>query len=808
METDSSRIIGQEELMDNDIDKNSINNDKVIKIYREYKLKDTTIDKSLMPTKLIQYNMKAGDAEPMAIEVTPAVDAREAINIVPLFCVFGDDHCSTWTEEVADLDFQEIEMTANDDFEDNEFMPSIQSYRGFKGKDMSENELPAADHEITWAIPKVIFQTSNVHIWNSKKQPYIDQGYLADCYLLAALCALGRHENRVAKIVMSRQQTDPKKYAVTLCVAGVFERIWLDGKFPCLEEEMGKLKPLFNKSNRNGIWAMLLEKAWAKIHGGYMDIAWGLIDEALHDLTGAPTDYYFIGSSISNLLTSCSTQTLSVGEEHWRLLRDASEKRYLITCGTKIFEKKSTKDTDQHTSLNGLVSSHAYCIHRVFELIQEDGQLRFPISSETGGDRIRLLQLQSPIRDENSWNEKWGENSKEFKILLKPALDKQKIGQKDTFFISYDDFRKNFKCFAICKYEDDYRLSSHKFITSHTEPTIFKFKISHAASTKKKYYITLNQYNDRMFRPSAAYSPVSMLLCRLKSDGKICYIGSKGGMSKDLYVEADCYPGDYIAYVLTPWKAKVNTLGFSIYGPTQITSVSIVKEKDLPRDFIIMSMSDKALKNKQLLKPFVTQEVNEPNIGYQVECEPYEWGYFFIDNNSKNTQLTANIYFKSYENVKFYPNQEFNRAELVAGPGRMKILAFQMRGANSSFSFTEKFHFVANIENNVRFVVKRGEPTKRQFNGVDCEIVVYRLKLENVIVFLHYNHSKDLRLHERMRLKLTTNAKIAACKGHSILVDLKPGKYRYTVIKRKDASVKEFDAVPIEEELKYKVKKI
>ena len=234
-----------------------------------------------------------------------------------------------------------------------------------------------------------------------------------------------------------------------------------------------------------------------------------------------------------------------------------------------------------------------------------------------------------------------------------------------------------------------------------------------------------------MFRPSAAYSPISMLLCRLKSDGKICYIGSKGGMSKDIYVEADCYPGDYIAYVLTPWKSKVNTLGFSIYGPTQITSVSIVKEKDLPRDFIIRSMSDKALKNKQLLKPFVTQEVNEPNIGYQVECEPYEWGYFFIYNNSKNTQLTANIYFTSYKNVKFYPNNEVDRTEIVAGPGQIKIQAFQMRGANSSFSFTEKFHFVVNIENNVRFVVKRGELIKRQFNGGDCEIVVYRLKLEN-----------------------------------------------------------------------------
>jgi len=34
---------------------------------------------------------------------------------------------------------------------------------------------------------------------------------------------------------------------------------------------------------------MILEKAWAKIHGNYAAIESGLTTECLHDLTGAPT---------------------------------------------------------------------------------------------------------------------------------------------------------------------------------------------------------------------------------------------------------------------------------------------------------------------------------------------------------------------------------------------------------------------------------------------------------------------------------------------------------------------------------------
>ena len=38
---------------------------------------------------------------------------------------------------------------------------------------------------------------------------------------------------------------------------------------------------------------MIIEKAWAKVHGGYMNIAAGLTRESLRDLTGASAKTYF-----------------------------------------------------------------------------------------------------------------------------------------------------------------------------------------------------------------------------------------------------------------------------------------------------------------------------------------------------------------------------------------------------------------------------------------------------------------------------------------------------------------------------------
>lgn len=49
---------------------------------------------------------------------------------------------------------------------------------------------------------------------------------------------------------------------------------------------------MFSMCHANEIWVLLIEKAYAKFHGGYYQLRGGFVNEALLDLTGCPSTSY------------------------------------------------------------------------------------------------------------------------------------------------------------------------------------------------------------------------------------------------------------------------------------------------------------------------------------------------------------------------------------------------------------------------------------------------------------------------------------------------------------------------------------
>lgn len=68
---------------------------------------------------------------------------------------------------------------------------------------------------------------------------------------------------------------------------------------------------------------MILEKAWAKLHGSYGAIVGGLPNEVLHAFSGAPTFY------------SSMPKTKDKQEKLWSRMMAAYKNGGTLCCGTK-----------------------------------------------------------------------------------------------------------------------------------------------------------------------------------------------------------------------------------------------------------------------------------------------------------------------------------------------------------------------------------------------------------------------------------------------------------------------------------------
>ena len=102
---------------------------------------------------------------------------------------------------------------------------------------------------------------------------------------MSVLSVLANKPYLIDRLFVNKEYNKEGVYRLRICNNGEWQEITIDDLFPC--QPFGD--PLFASSVRNELWVMLLEKAYAKLHGSYYSLKQGKIGDVLRDLTGLPT---------------------------------------------------------------------------------------------------------------------------------------------------------------------------------------------------------------------------------------------------------------------------------------------------------------------------------------------------------------------------------------------------------------------------------------------------------------------------------------------------------------------------------------
>lgn len=150
--------------------------------------------------------------------------------------------------------------------------------------------------------------------------------------------------------------------------------------FPCYNGS-----PAFSNSQGDELWVMILEKAYAKIHGSYERIEGGFAENCLRDLTGAPCDV------LNN-----------EDEQFFEKIIEAEENMWIMAASAG-----TTEASKENLEKLGLVGQHSYGLLSAKE-----------VKLDQGGT-AKLVQLRNPWGN-FEWTGDWGDSSE----LWTPSLKK------------------------------------------------------------------------------------------------------------------------------------------------------------------------------------------------------------------------------------------------------------------------------------------------------------------------------------------------------------------------------------------------
>eukprot|EP01129_Flabellula_baltica_P016956 TRINITY_DN9254_c0_g1_i1.p1 TRINITY_DN9254_c0_g1~~TRINITY_DN9254_c0_g1_i1.p1 ORF type:complete len:998 (+),score=248.60 TRINITY_DN9254_c0_g1_i1:24-2996(+) len=238
------------------------------------------------------------------------------------------------------------------------------------------------------------------------------QGALGDCWFLSALSTIAQSGNdQVQCLFVSYEPL----YGFAQCrfwKDGEWKLITVDDRIPCKRG-----RPCFARCrDLNELWVPLVEKAYAKLHGSYENIESGIINNALVDLTGEPSE----------------SMDIHPKDTKWEQMKSFVDEGFFMGCANA----SSGAGVEEDNGL-GILANHAY---GVLEFIEVQGK--------------RLVKCRNPW-GKYEWKGRWSDGAKEWTPSIIQELDVV-FADDGTFYMSFEDWKQIFnRLYVLRIYIDD-----------------------------------------------------------------------------------------------------------------------------------------------------------------------------------------------------------------------------------------------------------------------------------------------------------------------------------------------------------------
>ncbi|KAM3616217.1 uncharacterized protein V6R79_014464 [Siganus canaliculatus] len=268
---------------------------------------------------------------------------------------------------------------------------------------------------VKWKRPKELCSSPQFVIDGATRLD-IRQGKLNDCWFLSAIASLSIHHSLLRNVLLPDQSfADGYNGCFTF-------RFWQYGEW--VEVRVDDLLPTVNNKliylsspDRHEFWSSLLEKAYAKLKGGYRALDMGFPHEAMVDMTGGVTE-------VLNVAT--------LPRELPVFLKHLLSKGALINCAN------SKGELEQRSEL-GIMFRHAYSLTAVEKVKTTHGSM----------DLVRILNPWGNTEWEGPWSDLKGPEWTTVSEDEQRRLDR--VRREDgEFWMSVSDFRQNFDTVEVC----------------------------------------------------------------------------------------------------------------------------------------------------------------------------------------------------------------------------------------------------------------------------------------------------------------------------------------------------------------------